>query len=429
MSAADGVTTLSRRVKALTLVPLAALCGLWTASLMSGGAGTALASATTHHTLPGGGSVPARAIRVPANLPVRGSIAPAVPQGAAGAVVANAASTGIPAVALTAYQRAAQIINAADPSCNMPWELIAAIGRVESDNGMYDGNHLTSKGIDVPGIYGPVLNGQNGTEAIRDTDGGVLDHNTTWDRAVGPMQFLPSTWRVVGVDADGDGQKNPQDINDASLAAAVYLCSGNGNLATRSGQQAAVFRYNHSTSYVDLVLSLMNAYSRGNYTAVPSGAYGGGVYAPSVTSGSAARSTRGIKLHQPHLNTGGGSRQPTSGSHPSKGSHPSSGPTSSPPPPTSSPKPTSNPTKKVTKGVKKVTKPAKDVLDTTAKAAAFCQAQFNNVSDPTGLLNGAAVSACAAKVKGDTTTVAAQTIPNDLAGILKWLGLPAPPSL
>ena len=104
----------------------------------------------------------------------------------------------------------------------------------------------------------------------------------------GAMQFIPSTWQVVKVDADGDGQRNPQDMDDASLATAVYLCSGKDNLSNRSGQEAAVFRYNHSQDYVNLVLRIMEAYSSGDYTAVPSGTYGGASYSSSASSYSTA---------------------------------------------------------------------------------------------------------------------------------------------
>jgi len=83
------------------------------------------------------------------------------------------------------------------------------------------------------------------------------------------MQFIPSTWSVVGVDADGDGLRNPQDVDDAALGTAVYLCSGSDDLATDAGRQSAVFRYNHSQSYVDLVLSIMEAYTLGDFTSVP----------------------------------------------------------------------------------------------------------------------------------------------------------------
>jgi hypothetical protein len=119
---------------------------------------------------------------------------------------------------------------------------------------------------------------------VHDTDGGQLDHDTVFDRAVGPMQFIPSTWQVVKVDADGDNKRDPQDIDDASLATAVYLCSGTDNLGTRKGQEAAVYRYNHSQSYVNLVLRIMEAYSSGDYTAVPSGTNGSTSYSPSYST-------------------------------------------------------------------------------------------------------------------------------------------------
>ena len=229
-------------------------------------------------------------------MPVPGVIAPAVPAGLRATRSSPAPPpTASRSPALSAYQRAAQIIDAADKTCNIPWELIAAIGRVESDHGRYGGNTLTEDGVSKPGIYGIELNGKNGTQAIQDTDGGQLDKDTVFDRAVGPMQFIPSTWQVVKVDADGDGKRNPQDIDDASLATAVYLCSGTDNLGTRTGQEAAVFRYNHSQSYVNLVLRIMEAYSSGDYTAVPSGTYGGSSFSSSGYSSAIDHSYKAAK--------------------------------------------------------------------------------------------------------------------------------------
>jgi hypothetical protein len=272
-----------RKSKAASLVPLALLSAAWTASI-AGADSIASAAKNDGSNLPDGSAVPSEAIKAPASVPIPGQIAPAVPDGAADATVAGASTSGIPSAALSAYQRAAQIIDAADTSCNVPWELIAAIGRVESNHGQYGGNTLNSDGVSVPGVFGPTLDGKNGTQAIMDTDGGQLDGDPVYDRAVGPMQFIPSTWSSVKVDADGDGQRNPQDIDDASLASAVYLCSGTDDLSTRAGQQAAVFRYNHSQAYVDLVLRIMEAYSQGDYTAIPSGTYGGTVFSPSAAS-------------------------------------------------------------------------------------------------------------------------------------------------
>ena len=178
-------------------------------------------------------------------------------------IVSTASTSGIPSAALAAYQRAETVINAADKSCNLTWQLIAAIGRVESNHGRANGNILDDNGLATPGIYGIALNGANSTAEIVDTDAGQFDNDTAYDRAVGPMQFIPSTWSVVGVDADGDGVRNPQDIDDAALGTAVYLCSGADDLGADDGRRAAVFRYNHSQSYVDLVLAIMDAYLAG----------------------------------------------------------------------------------------------------------------------------------------------------------------------
>ena len=82
------------------------------------------------------------------------------------------------------------------------------------------------------------------------------------------MQFIPGTWRVVGVDANGDGRKDPQNLADAATATAVYLCSGPGDLSTDSGARSAVLRYNHSDAYADQVLAIAAGY-RGGYTVVP----------------------------------------------------------------------------------------------------------------------------------------------------------------
>ena len=293
MTAATTARTLSKRTKAIALVPLALLSGVWTASLVSTSASAT--SADSSHSLPDGTRVPADAIQAPASVPVPGVVAPAVPEGSEDSVVSGASSNGIPSPALSAYQRGAQIIDAADKSCNIPWELIGAIGRVESDHGRYGGNTLTDDGVSKPGIYGIELNGKNGTQAVHDTDGGQLDHDSVYDRAVGPMQFIPSTWQVVKVDADGDNKRDPQDIDDASLATAVYLCSGSDNLGTRKGQEAAVYRYNHSQNYVNLVLRIMEAYSSGDYTAVPSGTYGGSSFSSSGYSSAIDHSYKAAK--------------------------------------------------------------------------------------------------------------------------------------
>jgi hypothetical protein len=172
-------------------------------------------------------------------------------------------STGVPIRALEAYRSAASLVGAADHACHIDWALLAAIGRVESNHARFGGNQLDSAGVAQPGIIGIPLDGTNGTARILDTDGGRLDRDKVYDRAVGPMQFIPSTWRVAGADADRDGVKNPQDMADAAAATAIYLCSGPGNLQNPGDLSAAIMRYNASDSYVRTVIAIAAAYRHG----------------------------------------------------------------------------------------------------------------------------------------------------------------------
>ncbi len=172
-----------------------------------------------------------------------------------------AAGLDMPEPALRAYRFAEVVMQRADAACRLDWSLLAAIGHVESDHGRFGGAAVHADGTSTPRILGPRLNGSADTAAIADTDGGSLDGDTRWDRAVGPMQFIPSTWAVVGTDADGDGRRDPHDLDDAALSAAAYLCAGDADLGTTAGQRSAVYRYNHSRAYVDLVLRLAAAYA------------------------------------------------------------------------------------------------------------------------------------------------------------------------
>jgi hypothetical protein len=178
------------------------------------------------------------------------------------ALASPLAADGIPVTALEAYQNAANSINATDPGCHLPWPLLAGIGRVESDHGRYGGAVLRADGTSTKPIIGPPLNG-NGTEVITDTDGGAIDGDPVYDRAVGPMQFIPSTWASYGVDGNGDGIADPFNIFDAAAAAAHYLCVAGGDLSTTAGQTRAVLSYNHSTDYLDEVLALEQTYASG----------------------------------------------------------------------------------------------------------------------------------------------------------------------
>jgi hypothetical protein len=145
--------------------------------------------------------------------------------------------------------------------------LLAAIGRVESDHGRFAGAVLHTDGTSTPRIIGIPLNG-HGTALILDTDHGRLDGDTVYDHAVGPMQFIPSTWAEYGVDATHSGSADPFNIFDAAAAAARYLCAAS-SLDTVAGQTRAVLAYNHSDAYVAMVLELERSYAAGAGMVVP----------------------------------------------------------------------------------------------------------------------------------------------------------------
>ena len=103
------------------------------------------------------------------------------------------ARTAVPAPALRAYGGAELAQHVDTPGCRLSWNTLAGIGRVESDHGGLGRATLGPDGLSRPPIVGIALDGTRGTQEIRDTDGGRLDGDTVFDRAVGPMQFLPTT--------------------------------------------------------------------------------------------------------------------------------------------------------------------------------------------------------------------------------------------
>jgi Transglycosylase SLT domain len=113
------------------------------------------------------------------------------------------------------------IWQAAGAAYGIPWEVLAAINKVETDFGRN---------------LGPSSAG-----------------------AIGWMQFMPSTWARWGVDANGDGVADPNNPVDAIFSAARYLaaCGGQTNIS------AAIYCYNHADWYVNDVLGLAAMYGRG----------------------------------------------------------------------------------------------------------------------------------------------------------------------
>jgi membrane-bound lytic murein transglycosylase B len=144
----------------------------------------------------------------------------------------------------------------------MSWTLLAGIGLVESRHGSAGGATLQADGVTSTPILGPALDGSRGTVAIPATAEGLrLDGDPKWDHAIGPMQFIPSTWSRWGRSADG-GTPNPNDIDDAALTAAAYLCAAGGDVGTAAGWQAAISAYNAPPGYAVEVTDQANVYAQ-----------------------------------------------------------------------------------------------------------------------------------------------------------------------
>ncbi|MEV6392220.1 lytic transglycosylase domain-containing protein [Nocardia xishanensis] len=162
---------------------------------------------------------------------------------------------GIPEIVLAAYRNAELALASSMPGCGLTWNLLAGIGRIES--GHAGSGRTDSAGTTLAPIFGPALDGTlPGNEIIKAAAGGYV-------RAMGPMQFLPSTWSAYAADGNGDGIADPHNVFDASLAAGKYLCSGGMDLRDSAQELRAVLRYNNSVSYARDVLSWSAAYRTG----------------------------------------------------------------------------------------------------------------------------------------------------------------------
>jgi membrane-bound lytic murein transglycosylase B len=177
------------------------------------------------------------------------------------------APTGVPARALVAYGAAERLQRTRTPDCGLSWATLAGVGRVESDHGRLRRADLDADGVARPSIVGVPLDGSPGLAEILDTDGGRLDGDTQYDRAVGPMQFLPATWARHGADGDGDGVRDPHDLDDAAAAAARYLCANGRDTADGDGWWDGVLAYNRSIDYARRVWTAADRYA----TASPKG--------------------------------------------------------------------------------------------------------------------------------------------------------------
>ena len=153
-----------------------------------------------------------------------------------------------------------------NPDCHLAWTTLAGIGMVESHHGTYrcgDRRQRRRQPAD-PRVR---LDGTNGNLEIIDqeaTDADSGDGDPVYARAMGPMQFIPETWRLYGVDANNDGLISPDNFDDAALSAAGYLCFRGKDLDTSVGWMSALQAYNHSDNYARAVRDWATAYAEGH---------------------------------------------------------------------------------------------------------------------------------------------------------------------
>ena len=171
----------------------------------------------------------------------------------------TAAASGVPTVALAAYARAEL---QSPPGCGLGWTTLAGIGWVESQHGTLGGRVLRADGTSSRRILGPALDGGPGVKAIAATPESTAWHgDPDWDHALGPMQFIPSTWETWAADGDGDGVADPHDLDDAALAAARYLCADGRDLTSATGWTGGVLSYNGADFYLRAVHSAAVTYA------------------------------------------------------------------------------------------------------------------------------------------------------------------------
>jgi membrane-bound lytic murein transglycosylase B len=178
----------------------------------------------------------------------------------------RAPALGIPIEALEAYAYAARVAQVENPDCHLSWTTLAGIGMVESHHGTYRGAEIAANGDVSPPIRGVRLDGTNGNLEIIDSEATKASPagDPVYARAMGPMQFIPETWRLYGVDANNDGVISPDNFDDAALSAAGYLCFRGKDMATPPGWMNALHAYNHSDQYARAVRDWATAYSNGH---------------------------------------------------------------------------------------------------------------------------------------------------------------------
>ena len=176
----------------------------------------------------------------------------------------RAPALGMPSDGAGGLRLRGRVAEVENPDCHLAWTTLAGIGMVESHHGTYRGASIAPNGDVTPQIRGVRLDGTTATWRSSTATAVQLDGDPDVDRAMGPMQFIPETWRLYGVDANNDGKVSPDNFDDAALSAAGYLCWRGKDLSTPRGWMNALRAYNLSDQYARTVRDWATAYADGH---------------------------------------------------------------------------------------------------------------------------------------------------------------------
>ena len=177
------------------------------------------------------------------------------------------AEAGIPATVLDAYKKAAAELQESKPGCNLPWQLLAAIGQVES--GQARGGRVDADGTTISKILGPQLDG-NGFALIKDTDNGAYDGNSSYDRPSAPCSSSPPPGRGPAATATATARRTPTTSTTPPSPPATTCAATAGTCRSQGDLDRAILSYNPSQDYLNTVLSWLEYYRKGTYE-VPDG--------------------------------------------------------------------------------------------------------------------------------------------------------------
>ena len=173
----------------------------------------------------------------PLRSPGDPSSLPPPPAGTAtgGPAVLGDGPLAIPELVFYAYRAAEMQLAIDSPECGLPWNLLAAIGRLNS--GHADGGRTDVLGT----LTTPVV---------------------TPDGLLGPMRLGPAAWERHSADGNADGTADPQNVFDAALAAGAQMCADGGNLREPDGEARAVAAFDRSPDYLANVRTWSREYSK-----------------------------------------------------------------------------------------------------------------------------------------------------------------------